>query len=158
VIVPAHNRADQTSAPPRPPAADAEAKVRRVFEAIVHDDPARAADSFFPRAAFLLVKDMKDPGAYYDRLRRRFDEDVHSLHRAFVGIERAQWDRFELAQRGGFVRPHEEANLLPYWAARHSFLHFRIDGQPQRIEIRVLISWDDLWYVIHLNEFRSPSR
>lgn len=132
--------------------------MRKLFEAIARDDPALAADTFFPRAAFLLVKDMRDPGQYYDRLRRRFDEDIHVLHRTFLGIERAQFDRFELARRGGWVRPHEEANLLPYWAARHSFLHFKIDGQPQRIEVRVLISWDDKWYVIHLNEFRNAKK
>ena len=49
--------------------------------------------------------------------------------------------------------PHEEGNRLPYWAARHSTLHFRIGPAAQRLEVRVLISWDAHWYVIHLNEF-----
>jgi hypothetical protein len=139
--------------PPRPPAAEVEAKMRRLFDAIVADDPGLAAASFFPRAAFLLVKDMRDPGIYYDRLRRRFDSDIHVLHRKVPGIEHAQFERFELAQRGGFVMPHEEGNRLPYWAARHSILHFRIGQSAQRLEVRVLISWDAQWYVIHLNEF-----
>jgi hypothetical protein len=53
------------------------------------------------------------------------------------------------------VRVHEEGNRLPYWASRHSFIHFRMRGQAQRLEVRVLISWDDHWYVVHLNEFQS---
>jgi hypothetical protein len=28
-----------------------------------------------------------------------------------------------------------------------------VDGQPRQFEVRVLITWDDHWYVIHLNEF-----
>jgi hypothetical protein len=156
--IPAHNRPDPSQPPARPSAAEVEPRIRKLFDAIVRDDPALAADSFFPRAAFLRVKDMRDPGRYFDRLRRRFDEDIHALHRAFPGIERAEYVRFELSQRGAFMRPHEEGNLLPYWASRHSFLHFRIDGRPQRLEVRVLITWDAHWYVIHLSEFRAPAR
>jgi hypothetical protein len=151
--IPPHNRADQSVPPPRPAACEVTGKIRKVFDAVVHDDPALAAESFFPRPAFLLVKDIKDPGAYYDQLRRRFDSDIHSLHKRLPGIERAEFERFELAQRGGFVPPQGEGNRLPYWAARHSVLHFRVDGQPRQFEVRVLITWDDHWYVIHLNEF-----
>jgi hypothetical protein len=151
--IPPHNRPDQPVPPPRPPANEVAGKIRAVFDAIVHDDPALAAQSFFPRDAFLLVKDIKDPGAYYDSLRRRFDSDIHALHASVPGIERAQYDRFELAQRGGYVPPHGEGNRLPYWASRHSVLYYRLDGQARHVEVRVLITWDDRWYVIHLNEF-----
>jgi len=151
--IPAHNRPDQPQPPERPAAADVEDKIRKLFDAIVADDPRRAADSFFPRAAFLLVKDMRDPGQYYDRLRARFDADIHALHRALPGVEHAQYERFELARRGGFVWPKQEGNRLPYWASRHSLLHFRIGKTLQHLEVRVLISWDAHWYVIHLSEF-----
>jgi hypothetical protein len=151
--VPPHNRADQREPPPRPAATDAEAKARVLFDAIVHDDAARARAVFFPREAFLLVKDIPNPGQYYDRLLRRFEQDVHTLHAGLQGPAQAQFERFELATRGGFVRVHEEGNRLPYWASRHSFLHYRSGGRAQRLEVRVLISWDDRWYVIHLNEF-----
>ena len=152
--IPPHNRPDQAQPPPRPPASDAEAKARTLFEAIVRDDPKHAASVFFPREAFLLVKDMKDPGRYYDRLQRRFERDVHSLHTRLADPATARFERFELATRGGFVRVREEGNRLPYWASRHSLLHYSAGGKPQRFEVRVLITWDDRWYVIHLNEFR----
>jgi hypothetical protein len=154
-VVPVHNRADLKAPPPRPPASDAAAQAKRLFEAILADAPERAENVFFPRAAFLLVKDIPDPGHYYDQLKRRFEQDVHALHASLTDPASAEFERFELANRGGFVRVHEEGNRLPYWASRHSFIHFRMRGQAQRMEVRVLITWDDRWYVIHLNEFRS---
>jgi hypothetical protein len=153
--VPAHNRADLKEPPARPPASDAAEKAQRLFEAIVADAPARAEEVFFPRAAFLLVKDIPDPGKYYDRLKRRFEQDIHALHASLKDPASARFERFELANRGGFVRVHEEGNRLPYWAARHSFIHYRAAGKSERLEVRVLITWDDRWYVIHLDEFRS---
>lgn len=152
--VPASNRPNQAKPPPRPHASDAEAKARVLFEAIVRDDPRHAAAVFFPREAFSRVKDMRDPGRYYDRLQRRFESDIHALHGRLRDPATAEFARFELANRGGFVREREEGNRLPYWASRHSFLHFRDAGKPARFEVRVLITWDDRWYVIHLNEFR----
>jgi hypothetical protein len=151
---PAIARADMTAPPPRPPPGDAEARARVLFEAIVHDDPARAADFFFPRDAFLQVKAMARPERYYDRLRKRYDQDIHALHRSLAGLERAEFDRLELVARGGYVRPGEEGNRLPYWASRHAWLHYRVDGKPRKLEIRVLITWQERWYVIHLSEFR----
>jgi hypothetical protein len=124
-----------------------------LFAAILSDDPRAAADVFFPRAAFLLVKDMRDPGRYYDRLFAQFERDVHALHASIPSSERASavFERFELASRGGWVKPHEEGNKLPYWASRHSFIHYRAAGQPRKLEVRVLISWEDQWYLIHLS-------
>lgn len=158
-VVPPHNRADLSEPPPRPAASDAEAKARILFDAIVHDAPDRAQSVFFPRDAFLLVKDLRDPGKYFDRLKRRFADDIHSLHAALPDPKSARFERFELATRGGFVRVREEGNRLPYWASRHSYLYYRSGAAGARapllrLEVRVWISWDDRWYVIHLNEFR----
>jgi hypothetical protein len=151
--VPAHNRAEQREPPPRPDASSAERRARLLFDAIVRDDPALAEGAFFPREAFLLVKDIPDPGGYYDQLHRRFIADIHALHQKLPNLADARFDRFELARRGAFMRVHEEGNRLPYWAARHSVLHYTARGATQQLEVRVLITWDDEWYVIHLNEF-----
>jgi hypothetical protein len=142
------------AAPPRPPIGDLEPRARALFDAIVHDDPARAADSFFPRDAFLQVKAMQNPGRYFDRLRARFDQDIHALHRSLGDLSGAQYERFELARRGGWVGVGEEGNRLPYWASRHSFLYYRQNGGLKRFEVRVVITWQERWYVIHLSEFR----
>jgi len=154
VSIPAHNRAELTDAPR--PAADERlhALGAALFAAVVHDDPALAEAVFFPRPAFLLVKAIRDPGRYWDQLHTRFARDIHALHRLLATAEDPQYDHVELATRGGFVRRGEEGNRLPYWASRHSVLHYRERGRPHRFELRVMITWDDRWYLIHLSEFR----
>jgi hypothetical protein len=151
--VPTHHRPDQREPPPRPDASSAERRAKQLFEAILHDDPKRAEGVFFPRAAFLLVKDIRDPDAYFDQLHARFARDIHALHKRLPGLAHAQFERFELVRRGGFVAVREEGNRLPYWASRHSVLHYTSEGARHQFEVRVLITWDDEWYVIHLNEF-----
>lgn len=151
--VPESNRADLKQAPERPASEPAQAQARALFEAIVHDDPARAASFFFPREAFVLVKAMAKPERYYDRLRARFEQDIHTLHAQTKDLAEASFERLELTRRGGWVKPGEEGNRLPYWAARHAFLHYRVGKEARKLEVRVLISWDNRWYVIHLSEF-----
>jgi hypothetical protein len=140
--------------PPRPPADErTQARARRLFEAVVRDDPRLAQDLFFPREAFRHVKGIADPDGYWQRLFARYQADVRALHAALPGLERAEFERLEVVRRGGWVRPGEEANRLPYWVARHNLLHYRIDGAPRSFEVRVLITWGDRWYVTHLSEF-----
>jgi hypothetical protein len=154
--IPAHNRAELTDAP-RPPADDRlQALGAALFAAVLHDDPALAEAVFFPRPAFLLVKAIRDPGRYWDQLHTRFARDIHTLHRALAVAEDLQYDHVELAIRGGFVHAGEEGNRLPYWASRHSVLHYREHGRPRHFELRVMITWDDRWYLIHLSEFHAP--
>jgi hypothetical protein len=152
--VPAHNRADLREPPPRPPADDRLTQLgQTLFAAVAHDDPARADAIFFPREAFLRVKAISDPGRYWDRLHARFAQDIHALHHQLIDPEHAQYDHLDLSARGGFVRSGEEGNHLPYWASRHSWLYYRERSLVKRMEVRVLITWDDRWYVIHLSEF-----
>jgi hypothetical protein len=137
----------------RPDASSAERRAQQLFDAIVRDDPALAEAVFFPRAAFLLVKDMRDPGRYFDQLHARFAADIHALHKQLPGIAQARFERFELVKRGGYVKVHEEGNRLPYWASRHSVLHYTSEGKAHQFEVRVLITWQAEWYVIHLSAF-----
>ena len=98
---------------------------------------------------------MTDPGRYYDRLLKRFERDIHVLHRETKDLDRAQFDHLELVKRGGWVSVGEEGNRLPYWASRHSFLHYRVGDSARKLELRVLITWGTRWYVIHLSEFHA---
>jgi hypothetical protein len=155
--IPAENLATLHAPPARPPASEVDQKARLLFDAIVHDDPQRALECFFPRDAFLKVKAIADPGRYYDELRARFIEDIHSLHRQTPELAQASFARFELVQRGGWIKVGEEANRLPYWASRHSWLHYNVGKSQRKLEVRVLITWGPHWYVIHLSEFHKRS-
>ncbi|HEX6240112.1 MAG TPA: hypothetical protein VFZ61_04440, partial [Polyangiales bacterium] len=119
----------------------------------VHDEPARAEPLFFPRDAFLQVKAMQNPGRYYDRLHARFVADIHALHGSLPDLAKAEFDHLELVKRGGYVKPGDEGNRLAYWASRHAGLVYRVGKQLRRFEVRVLITWDERWYVIHLSDF-----
>jgi hypothetical protein len=136
---------------PRPAAEGAQEGARSLLAAIVRDDPALADAFFFPRDAFTQVKAIAKPERYWDKLHERFQRDVHALHK--VVPAGAEFVRLELTARGGYVKPGEEGNRLPYWAARHAWLHYRAGAQQHKLELRVLISWQQRWYLIHLSEF-----
>lgn len=153
--IPPENRATLRVPPARPDEQTAQEAGRLLFEAIVRDDPAHAERAFFPREAFLRVKAMARPERYHERLRQRFALDIHALHRALPELVRARFERLALSTRGGWVRPGEEGNRLPYWASRHARLHYRVGESARSLEVRVLISWGTRWYVIHLSEFHG---
>jgi len=155
-VVPAENAAGRSDdPPPRPPPGDSEnERGRRLFEAIVHDDPARASDFFFPREAFALVKAIADPDGYWQRLYARYARDIHELHESLPDLEGAEYDHLEIIRRGGWVVRREEGNALPYWVARHNLMHYTLDGEAESFEVRVMITWGERWYVTHLKEFR----
>jgi hypothetical protein len=154
-VCPSSTRAQDAGVPARPSEESAEETGRRLFQAIVQDDPALALDRevFFPRDAFSQVKAMQQPERYFDKLRARFVADIHALHRRTPELGGASFVKLALGRRGGWVRPGEEGNRLPYWAARHALLHYRVGKQVRTLEVRVLISWAQRWYVIHLSEF-----
>ena len=147
--------APRAEPPPRPASEPAQQAASLLFRAIVEDDPALAESFFFPRAAFVQVKAIQRPELYWDKLHRRFVADIHALHRATPELREASFVRLELTRRGGYVRPGEEGNKLPYWAARHAWLHYRVGAELRKLEVRVLITWLDRWYVIHLSEFHK---
>jgi hypothetical protein len=137
----------------RPSEESAQELAKRLLQAIIDDQPEAALDTFFPRAAFVQVKAMQKPERYYDKLRARFVADIHALHERTPELAHAQFVKLVLGSRGGWVRPGEEGNRLPYWAARHALLHYRVAAVTHTLELRVLISWQQRWYVIHLSEF-----
>lgn len=151
--VPEHNRADLAEAPPRPPVGDATERAERLFGAIQRDEPAAAEDFFLPQDAFRLIKGISDPDALWTRIHGMYESDIHELH-ALPDLARATFVRFDLSHRRGWVRVREESNRLPYWAQRHNWLVYAVDGEERRIEVRTMIAWDDRWYITHLSEFR----
>lgn len=148
LAVPPENDPDADPPPPRPPVGETETRARELFDAIVADEPERARRFFFPRDPFLILKGIANPGGYWDRLYAHYERDIHELHATIP--EGAAFERFAPSRRGGWVARREEANALPYWAMRHSFVHYRAGDREQRFEIRTLINWGPDWYVTHL--------
>jgi hypothetical protein len=153
-VPPQNEAARSDDPPPRPAPGEAEdERGRRLFEAIVHDEPERASDFFFPREAFAVVKAIADPDGYWQRLYRRYTRDIHELHASLGDLSNAEYQRLEIIRRGGWVPIREEGNALPYWVARHNRLYYTVDGEERSLEVRVTITWGERWYITHLSEF-----
>jgi hypothetical protein len=150
---PAHNAATLTEAPPRPGPGDLDTRIPILFDAIVHDDPARADELFLSRDAFRLVKRTSSPDPLWERLHHAFVDDIHELHGSTPDLAQATFERFRFTGRRGWVVVGEEANRLPYWAQRHSFIDYRVGTERRSIEVRTMIAWDDRWFITHLSEF-----
>lgn len=151
VAVPAENAASLTRSSTRPAPTSAEAAARRIFAAIVADTPATVHDTFFPRDPFLVLKGIDDPGHYHDVLLRHFDRDIHALHAELTRRGTPVFDRFQFSTRATWQPIRSEANALPYWAVRHSVVHYRIGNTRGQFEIKVFINWGTTWYVTHLS-------
>ncbi|MFO0661323.1 MAG: hypothetical protein U0165_16040 [Polyangiaceae bacterium] len=124
---------------------------KRLFEAIKADDPKIAADFFFPREPFIPLKDIKNPGKYWDQLFRTYERDIHDLNRKRgKEMANATFESFELGSAPTWVPPGDEANKIGYFRTFNSKLHYKVDGKTHTLEVKVIISWDEHWYITHL--------
>lgn len=140
--------------PPKPPLGDLDARANALLQAIIHDEPERATSLFLPREAFREIKAVRNPDALYDRLLRAYERDIHALHVSHPNMTHATFVRVQLSRRRSYVLKGEEGNLLPYWAQRHNSLIYKLNNQEHTLELRVLIAWNNQWYITHLSEFR----
>jgi hypothetical protein len=135
--------------------AELAARAKGLFEAIVKDEPERAEAFWFPRAPFVPLKDVKDPGKYWDQLHRSYVRDIHALHE-----KRKSWDGAELTGFDGWshpkwVAPGHEANNIGYYRAFNGKLHYRVGGADAEIEVHTIITWQGRWYVTHLRKVKK---
>lgn len=137
----------------RPGDASALAGAARLLAAIKADDPALAADFFFPADAFDLVKDLPAPGRYHRKLVRWYQEDIHTEHQRFKSSD-WQVEKIELGHCK-WKEPGTEGNKLPYWSCRRNMVTARAGDRTRRFEIVVLINWGEQWYVTHLGPIRK---
>lgn len=153
---PAGNDPSLTEPPRRPNAEETQGRARTLFEAIKANDPEAGLVMFMPREVFRQIKGVSDPDRFYDRMLRLFHRDVAALHEELgEDAASAQFLRLELSRRRGWVGVREESNRLPYWAQRHNWLYYEVNGEERRFEVRTMNAWDGLWYITHLSEFRN---
>lgn len=156
VAIPSQNARDATSPTPRPPAGDAEARARHLFEALRTGAPDRveaAMDFFLPREPFLAIKDMSGAAGYFNTLTRAYRRDIDAYRRELPSLATATFARFELSRACAWMSPGREANRLPYWSCYRSRLFVNAGGRERALEVRVMINWGDRWYVTHLRPF-----
>jgi len=147
----------QTDERPSASGATFAAGVEGLWEAVKQDKPELGYPFFFPKGAYLQVKDISDPaGDYQNRLIANFDQDVHDLH-AQLGANAANAKFVGIDVPGDqavFVQPGEEYNKGSYWRVYGTTLQYQVDGQTGSFPVTSLISWRGQWYVVHLGTIR----
>jgi hypothetical protein len=132
--------------------ADLDIRASRLFEAIKANDPSLAKDFFFPREPFIPLKDAANAGGYWDTLYKVYANDIHQLHRErATSLAGATFVSFTLGTTPTWVKPGEEWNKIGYYRTFNGKLKYRTgEGAERSIEVKVIISWGDAWYVTHL--------
>lgn len=140
----------------RPPidSEELQSRARALFDAIVQNNPSLAEDLWFPRDPFLILKDIKDPGKYWDQLHRTYAKDIDKLHKKRKSWQGAEFEKFEPGSPPKWVKPGDEGNKIGYFRTVKGNLVYKMEGKSHKIEVRVMISWQKRWYITHLSKFK----
>jgi hypothetical protein len=129
-----------------------------LFRGIVDDRVGEALTAFFPKAAYLQVKDISDPGRdFQDRLVSAFRQDLHAAHELLgQGAGAARFVSVLVPHQWAWIPPGGCYNKVGYWHAPGSRLVYRQHGRVRSFGVFSLISWRGEWYVVHLSSYDSP--
>jgi hypothetical protein len=152
--VPVHNDPHLKSPPPPPAAGRAAERAGLLVKAIRENKPELATPFFFPREAFRRVKAIKSPDRYFRRLLELYRGDVLELRRGLAHPDRVELVGFRLSRRVHWTPRGSETNALPYWDAYGSEVIVRDGGRTRALRVRVMITWNDEWYVTHLTRMK----
>jgi len=130
-------------------------RAKKLFEAIVHDDPALGESFWFPKEPFIPLKDVKGPDKYWDNLHKTYARDIHALHRKRKSWDGATFVGFKMGSTPKWVPPGDEANKIGYYRSFRGKLTYRIEDQNVTIEVHTIISWQGEWFITHLSKFKK---
>jgi hypothetical protein len=124
-----------------------------LWAGIARDSVRAAMPAFFPRAAYLQVKAIPDPGGdYASRLVNDYALDIHAAHvllgGAATGTRLVAVDVPE--DFGHWVLPGVCANRVGYFEVPNARLVYRAGPRLRSLGIASMISWRGQWYVVHL--------
>lgn len=130
-------------------------RAKKLFDAIVQDDPALGESFWFPKEPFIPLKDVKGPDKYWNNLHATYGRDVHALHRKRKSWEGATFVGFKMGSTPKWVPPGDEANKIGYYRSFRGKLTYRIDEKNTTIEVHTIISWQGEWFITHLSKFKK---
>lgn len=139
---------------PPAPVDELQSRAKKLFEAIQKDEPEIAMAMFFPRESFLVLKDVKDPSAYWDKLVKEYKAHIHALHKKLG--KKASECEFEALELNGktqvYVAPKKEFNKTGYNKVTKSKLKYKLKGKSKALDVATMIDHDSKWYVTHLKQ------
>jgi hypothetical protein len=118
-----------------------------------------ADDFFFPRTAYLQVKQLPNAGGDFDtRLYHDYRNDVIADHELVTsggpGAKVLSVDVPQASVR--WVPPGVEVNRIGYWQVSYARVNYEVGGQQRSYAIDSMISWRGQWYVVHLGPDWRP--
>jgi len=148
----------QTSTLPSDRTPSFRAHIATLWRGIVTGSVAVAMPAFFPRAAYLQVKQISNPSADYEqRLLGAYRLDIQAAHRLLGDtVSRAKLLRVGIPHEWTWIQPGACYNRIGYWHAPGARLVYRIRGQVRSFGIFSFISWRGEWYVVHLAVYDEP--
>jgi len=130
-------------------------RAKKLFDAIVHDDPALGESFWFPKEPFIPLKDVKGPDKYWNNLHATYGRDIHALHRKRKSWEGATFVGFKMGSTPKWVPPGDEANKIGYYRSFRGKLTYRIDDKNATLDVHTIISWQGEWFITHLSKFKK---
>lgn len=133
----------------RPDFKSAESMSERIVSAIRYGDAKSQENLFFPRDAFMALKDIPDAAKYYDQLIQEFEGHVRRQHLRFKTSTELKFQKF----KPGFCKwkaVGTEYNKIPYWSCYRSEITALDGDKTVTIPVKVMINWGANWYVTHL--------
>ncbi len=136
------------AAPPTP-VDDLQDRAKKLFEAIQKDEPELAMALFFPRETYVANKDVKDPGAAWDKLQKQYKLAIHGYHKKLgKKAAEAEFEGLELNPKSQiYVAPKKEANKAGYNKVTKSKLKYKVAGKSKTLDVAVMIDNESKWYV-----------
>jgi hypothetical protein len=148
----------------RPTATDPNfmARLRSYWQHVLVGKAGPADDIFFPRPAYLQVKELSNAGGDWDtRLYYDYTMDLTADHRLVTtgapqgaAITVLGVDVPEASVR--WVPPGVEVNAIGYWQVSYARVRYSVAGQERSFAVSSMISWRGQWYFVHLGPNWRP--
>jgi hypothetical protein len=151
-------RLAQTAALPSAETPAFRLRMRALWRGVTTGSFSAALPAFFPRGAYLQVKQIGDPGGdYRRRLLVFYRRDLEAAHRLVAGgAAQARLLYVSVPRQWSWIRPGACFNRIGYWHAPGARMVYRQAGRIRSFGIYSLISWRGEWYVVHLAVYDQP--
>ncbi len=136
-------------------------QMRTLWQAISVDSPTIGERVFFPREAYLRMKQgqIVNPATdYSNRLIALFNLDIAAYHRLMTTGVHAHFERVVTSRAdAAWIAPGTCENRIGYWHLPGVRLVFTRGRHVESVAVASLISWRGVWYVVHLGPNPRPA-
>jgi hypothetical protein len=135
------------------------ARLASYWTRVLAGEAGPADNFFFPRAAYLQVKELSNAAADFDgRLYHDYKNDVMADHQLVTSLGAgARILGVDIPEASvHWVPPGVEVNRIGYWQVSYPRLRYVVSGQEHSYAFSSMISWRGQWYVVHLGPNWRP--